>query len=314
MSTTVHLITLQSSLLHDKISLLARTVLKHGRKTKTRPCVFLVGGAVRDSILQVPPKDIDLEIYNITVTELDTLLRSTNPQAKITRHECYGTWSLRLPEGVLNVSVPRTETYHGQHHTDVTVTLNPRLSRKRALARRDFTINAILADPLTGTLYDPYHGRDDIRSGRLRAVNPKTFTHDPLRAWRAIQLTARYAMKPNTALIQLLKRMAIQPGAHLLSRERILAECDKMFVQYAVPSLGLELARTTGLLQARASALNDLALKPRAWHKLKKNLDTLTSQATTPAQCWQTILKTLNETQRSVLIQELALPKKYWIV
>lgn len=315
MPTTTHRIKRPITPLLAQATKLAQAVTQYSHsKSRLRPRAFLVGGAVRDSILHIPPKDVDLEVYGVPAAELDILLHATYRQAKITTHAQYGTWEVHIPEGTLNVSLPRTETYIGLNHTDIIVTLNPNLSRAQALARRDFTINAMLADPFTGSRYDPYQGEKDLEWHALRAVNPNTFTHDALRAWRAVQLTARYAMKPDSTLRQLLKRMAMQPAMHLLSSERILAECDKLFTADGIPSLGLELAKTTGLLKARIPSLNDLAQKPLTWNKLKKDLDTLTSQAATPARCWQTILKALNETERSALIQELVLPKKYRII
>lgn len=312
MPTTTHRSKRSVSPLLTQTVKLAQAVTKYGRsKSRLQPRVFLVGGAVRDSILQIPPKDADLEIYGIPPAELGMLLHATYTQAKITAHAQYGTWEVRTPEGILNVSIPRTETYFGPGHTDVMVALNPYLSRTQALARRDFTINAILADPLSGTYYDPYHGRRDLEAHTLRAVDPNTFTHDALRAWRAIQLTARYTLKPDSTLKRLLKHMATQPAMRLLSSERIVAECDKLFAPHGLPSLGLELARTSGLLKTRITPLSDVAQKPLVWKKLKEDLDALAFQAASPAQCWQTILKALNETERLVLISELMLPKKY---
>lgn len=279
-------------------------------KTDGQPEAFLVGGAVRDLICHVLPKDVDIEVYHLPHAQLDTLLRQLYGKS-VKNNIHFGTWEILTPAGQLNISIPRTETYYGPHHSDVTVTLNPHLPFKRALARRDFTMNAILVNLLTGSIHDPYHGHGDIKAGTLRAVNAQTFTHDTLRAWRAVQFVARYRLKPNHALVKLLAQMAGDAAMSILSNERILAECDKLFLPHSSPSLGLELAKTTGLLKARITSLNRLARNSPVWEKLKTDLDALTTQTASTVQCWQTIVKALNETERSVLIRELVLPKKY---
>lgn len=279
-------------------------------KPHRKPAAFLVGGAVRDLIMHTAPKDIDIEIYHLSSEQIDKLLRHIYG-IKIKSNNYFGTWEVSTPAGLLNVSIPRTEIYKGPHHTDVTITLDPHLPFSKALARRDFTMNAILVNLLTGAIYDPYHGSENLRTRALRVVNAKTFPHDALRAWRAMQFVARYKLTPDKTLVQLLKHMADSPAMALLSRERILAESNKLCMPHSTPSLGLELAHTTGLLHSRVPSLTRLATQAKTWQKLKNTIDTVVSHTHSPATFWQTILKALSETERSALIQELMLPKKY---
>lgn len=282
-----------------------------GIKAPQVPAAYIVGGAVRDIFFNSIPKDTDIEVYNLPAVALEKLLQKLYRPARIKNNPYYGTWEIYTNEGLLNISIPRTELYYGPHHTDVAIILNPYLSFAEALSRRDFTLNAILADPLRGVLHDPYRGVQDIGAKVLRAVSPASFAYDMLRAWRAIQLVGRYSLKPNKTLVSQLKHMAVSPAMPTLSSQRILAELDKLCMPQSNPSLGFELARATGLLHARIPSLAQTATQTNTWQNLKRDIDTVVAEGATPAAFWQTILKALSEKERSALIQELMLPKKY---
>lgn len=314
MPNTAYALTLPLTPLLRQAKRLAQTVIRlvpaHKRP---QPRAYLVGGAVRDIILNLPPKDIDIEVYHVTFPQLSTLLKKTYGDIPIRANARYGTWEIRTQAGSLNVSIPRTETQHGPGHTDLKVTLRPHLSRAKALARRDFTINAILADALTGKVYDPYQGARDIQKGILQPVAINTFAKDALRAWRAVQLLGRYNLRPGTTLQHLLKHMAKAPAMRVLSAERILAECDKLFTPGSKPSNALKVAQTSGLLTARIQPLAKLGKKPTAWRALLVELDrcAATKSKNTQAACWHAILKALSPQAGLVLIHTLKLPKKY---
>ena len=92
----------------------------------------------------------------------------------------------------LDVSIPRRERKSGRGHKAFVIEGDPSMSVAEAARRRDFTINAILQDPLTGELIDPYEGRRDLDQRVLRAVSSETFAEDSLRVLRAAQFAARF--------------------------------------------------------------------------------------------------------------------------
>src|SRR5690606_25094854 len=91
----------------------------------------------------------------------------------------------------LDVSLPRRESKTGRGHRAFRVEGDPHLSLADAARRRDFTINAMSRDPLTGELVDPFGGAADLEAGILRMVDPRTFAEDSLRVLRAVQFAAR---------------------------------------------------------------------------------------------------------------------------
>src|SRR5690606_24618694 len=101
----------------------------------------------------------------------------------------------------LDVSLPRRERKSGRGHRGFVIEGDPDMSFEEACSRRDFTVNAILKDPLTGEIVDPFGGREDIGRKLLRHVSTETFAEDSLRVLRAAQFAARleFDIAPETA-------------------------------------------------------------------------------------------------------------------
>src|SRR5438034_3578476 len=147
---------------------------------------LIVGGWVRDRLMGVEgSKDIDLEVYGIASDRIRTLLESFG------RVETVGESFQVYKLGDIDVSLPRRESKAGRGHRGFDVAGDPTMSVEEAARRRDFTINAIAWDPLTGGYLDPFDGRGDIRRRLLRIVDPVRFADDSLRVLRAVQFAAR---------------------------------------------------------------------------------------------------------------------------
>src|SRR6185295_15428423 len=129
-------------------------------------------------------KDIDIEVYQVPADKLRRVLESLG------RVEAVGESFQVYKVGDIDVSLPRRESKSGRGHRGFDVTGDPTMSVADAARRRDFTINAIAWDPLTGEYLDPFDGRSDITRRMLRVVDPATFRDDSLRVLRAVQFAA----------------------------------------------------------------------------------------------------------------------------
>jgi tRNA nucleotidyltransferase (CCA-adding enzyme) len=167
-------------------------------------------------------------------------------------------------EGAIDVSLPRTDSKSGPGHRGISVTGDPRLTVEEASRRRDFTINAMLLDPSTRELVDPWGGRTDLAARVLRAVDPARFGEDPLRALRAVQLAARFELAVEPATARLCASMPLRE----LPRERIFGELEKLLLKARRPSLGFALLREWGMLEIVAPELLPLKETPqdKEWH------------------------------------------------
>jgi len=169
---------------------------------------------------------------------------------------------LPLPE--VDVSLPRRDTKVARGHRGFEVTGDPGLSVSEAARRRDFTVNALLHDPLTGETLDPWRGADDLRDRRLRAVDPDTFVEDSLRVLRGMQLAARLEFTIDPDTVSLCRRVALDD----LPAERLWGEMEKLLLKARRPSLGLEWADHLAIVEKIFPELEALKGCPQEpeWH------------------------------------------------
>jgi tRNA nucleotidyltransferase (CCA-adding enzyme) len=130
---------------------------------------LVVGGWVRDRLMGLAGKDVDVEVFGVPADRLREILSAFGSVNAV--GESFTVYKV----GDVDVSLPRTESKTGRGHKGFTVTGDPSLPVKEAARRRDFTINAIAFDPLTGEYIDPFDGRGDLARRLLRAVVERLF-------------------------------------------------------------------------------------------------------------------------------------------
>lgn len=199
---------------------------------------LIVGGWVRDRTLGLAPKDLDIEVFGIAAPALRTVLE------RIGQVDAVGESFTVYKVGGLDVSLPRRESKTGRGHKGFTVEGDPHLSFEDAARRRDFTINAMSWDPLSGDTIDPFHGADDLKAGLLRAVDVTTFADDSLRVLRAVQFAARFTLTLDEATRALCRSLPLDD----LPAERIWGEVEKLLLRAPRPSVGLALALDLGIV------------------------------------------------------------------
>lgn len=236
--------------------------------------LYMVGGCVRDLLLQ---RDGSPDIDLTTGARPDTIKRlvaATHPVAIATVGETFGTVAVHYrrtspaPEGAADGEMQREPAFSSlmgnyPHDVDVIeittyrsdvyrpesrkpeVTFGDRLEDD--LLRRDFTINAMARDPLTGEVFDPYGGREDLERKIIRAVGDdpeRRFDEDPLRMLRAVRFAAQLGFTIERATGEAIQRQAATLGK--ISNERIRDELTKALVSPR-PDLALRLIVALGL-------------------------------------------------------------------
>jgi tRNA nucleotidyltransferase (CCA-adding enzyme) len=199
---------------------------------------LVVGGWVRDRLLGRASKDLDIEVHGLEPRRLRAVLERLG--AVNTVGESFTVYKVR---GV-DVSVPRRESKVGRGHRGFEVVGDPFLPVREAARRRDFTINAIMWDPLADTYEDPFGGRADLAARRLRLVDPATFADDSLRVLRAVQFVARFELEIDPATADVCRAIPLDD----LPAERIWGEVEKLLLRARRPSIGLALARDLGVV------------------------------------------------------------------
>ena len=150
--------------------------------------VYYVGGCVRDRLLGRESKDLDIEVHGVTPQQLEIVLDRMGSRRTV--GASFGVYG--LAGCGLDIAMPRREAAVGRGHRDFTVEVDPWLGPERAARRRDFTVNALMEDVLTGQVLDFFGGREDLRRGLLRHVDDHSFPEDPLRVLRGAQFAARF--------------------------------------------------------------------------------------------------------------------------
>lgn len=155
---------------------------------------YIVGGYVRDYILGIESKDIDIELHNTTIETAYELVK-TVADAKV-----FGKFGvISLNEYNTEFAIARTEQKTGTSHTDFTVQFINDGNLKLAASRRDFTINSMMYDLQNNLIIDNYGGKSDLEQKILRHVSD-AFAEDPLRILRGLKFIARYnlTIEPET--------------------------------------------------------------------------------------------------------------------
>jgi tRNA nucleotidyltransferase (CCA-adding enzyme) len=225
---------------------------------------LMVGGSVRDLILGEIFHDLDLEIYSLSADDVEFIASRFGEVGTVGK--AFAIVKL-VVEGVdIDLALPRCDSKVGDGHRGFIVDADPQLLPTDAARRRDFTINAIMADPLTGEIIDPFSGLADLELGLLRVVDASTFVEDPLRVLRAIQFVARFNLEVEPSSFDLLKSMI--PSLVTLAPERIGGEWRKLLLKAEQPSLGLSLALDLGVIEALHPELFALQSTPQEpeWH------------------------------------------------
>jgi len=219
---------------------------------------LIVGGWVRDQLLGHPSTNIDIEVFGVPPARLRQLLEPFG------RVEAVGESFQVYKLGDIDVSLPRRDSKAGRGHRGFIVVGDPDLSIAEAARRRDFTVNAISWDPLSGEYLDPFNGRVDLERRCLRVVDPATFPDDSLRVLRAVQLAARFEFTIDDRTAALCRRIALDD----LPAERIWGEFEKLLLLAARPSIGWALALDLGIVAALFPELRALAGCPQEpeWH------------------------------------------------
>ena len=200
-----------------------------------------VGGMVRDQLMGVACKDIDMEIYGITPQALRDIL--TGLGTVVEKGASFGVYGLE--HSGIDIAMPRRERATGTRHTDFEVAVDPNLSFREATRRRDLTVNAMMRDALTGELIDLWGGRRDLAARVIRHVSDETFPEDALRVFRAAQFAARLEATVAPETIGLCARMDV--GG--LSRERVFDELAKALMKAPRPSVFFRTLKSTNHLE-----------------------------------------------------------------
>ena len=197
--------------------------------------VFYVGGCVRDRLLGIENKDVDIEVHGISPEDLYSILEKVGEPLVYGRS--FGVFALRGED--IDIAMPRRERAVGKGHRDFVVDVDPFIGTREAARRRDFTINALMENAMTGEIVDHFGGQEDLKAGIIRHIDPATFVEDPLRVLRGAQFAARFSFSIAADTVELCRGIDLST----LSKERVEEELRKALLKADKPSIFFEAMR-----------------------------------------------------------------------
>lgn len=211
--------------------------------------IFVVGGAVRDLVMDKTPKDYDYLIVGATQEDVQKLeadgFQQVGKDFPVLLSPSGDEYALARIERKVGLG------YHGFECETEGVTL------EEDLARRDFTMNAMVQDPETGEIIDPYNGQQDIHDCRIRHVSD-AFAEDPVRILRAARFAARYGFDIANETMELMRNMVANGEVDALKKERVMQEFVKVVEETDTPSIFVEVLWNCGALQRLIPELPEL--------------------------------------------------------
>lgn len=220
---------------------------------------YLVGGAVRDGLLNLPVKDKDWVVVGASPQQMLELgFEQVGRDFPVFLH----------PSSHEEYALARTERKSGSGYTGFVCYSAPDVTLEQDLARRDLTINAIAQDA-DGHYYDPYGGRCDLENRLLRHVS-EAFNEDPLRVLRVARFAARYAhlnFRIASETLALMRSMAESGELSHLTPERVWKETEAA-LQTRNPQVFFQVLRDCGALAVLFPELDNLygVPAPAKWH------------------------------------------------
>lgn len=233
------------SLKHKLIHPVFRHVTKVTKIYKVKS--YVIGGYVRDLILNRPSKDIDIVVIGNGMQIAQEVAKLIDPKLKVTVYKNFGTAMFNYKDTEIEFVGARKESY--QRNSRKPIVEDGTLEDDQN--RRDFTINALaldLSENYFGELIDPFNGMLDLQNKIIKTpLDPTiTFSDDPLRMLRAIRFSTQLDFKLSEQVFEAIKLN--KNRIEIISRERINDELNKIILTKK-PSIGLLKLDETGLLE-----------------------------------------------------------------
>ncbi len=176
---------------NKKVEELIKNLIKKGAEC------YIVGGYVRDSLLGIKTKDIDIEVHGMS-------FEGISKEIKGIKNEKFGV--ITLKEYGVDFAIPRKEYKTGNFYNDFNIELNPYLDLKSSAKRRDFSINTLMYDFEKKIMIDNFGGIEDLKKKRIKHIS-KSFVEDPLRALRAIRFSVNLNFQIDEKTYELCQEM-----------------------------------------------------------------------------------------------------------
>ena len=225
----------------EYVKIIAQEVHKYGGST------YFVGGYVRDRLLNIESKDIDIEIHGLSKEQILNII------SKVGIPQIYGDSFEVISLAHSNIDISYVEA---------------NVSKKQACMRRDFTMNAMMQDVLSDEIIDYFDGKKHIKDKQIHVISKQSLIDDPLRVYRMAQFAARFQFDIAQESMEYGRKIDLKT----IKQERILEELRKVMLKSTKPSIFFTVLKTMNQLEPHFSELKALIdLKQNQIHHEEKD-------------------------------------------
>lgn len=210
--------------------------------------IYIVGGTVRDAFTGMPMKDIDLIVDGLSYSGIKKAIAPFGDMKLV--GESFSVIKF-IPKGHVgedyDIAVPREDKKVGDGHKGFEINTDG-VDILDDLKRRDFTINSMAINVMTGEILDPFNGKSDISKRLIKATDKAAFADDPLRILRGIQFASRFNFDVETGTKELMRKHA--SSIKEITGERILDEFQKILMKDGNTQTAMRLLHETDVDKA----------------------------------------------------------------
>ena len=233
----------------NTLNLIIQTIEANGGK------IYFVGGFVRDKLLNIASKDVDIEVFGLSYQQLFEILEQFGKVDLVGK--AFGVLKVTIYGQDYDFNLPRKDSKNGIGHKGFSISVDHTMTIEEAASRRDFTINSMSIDS-KGNLVDPFNGREDLRNRKLNPTSI-TFKDDVLRILRAFQFSARFDLFSSYLLNDYCFDMI--KDYYTLPKERIWEEWKKWALKGKYYSQSLRVLRHINVITLYPEIDNIVTIK-----------------------------------------------------
>lgn len=262
--------------------------------------LYRVGGSVRDWLLHRVSHDNDYVVTGLTSEAFETAFSKNSANGK-----AFSVYRMFIERSFVDVAMARREHQHGVGHKAFLVTSDGTVTLLEDLKRRDFTVNAMAIDVLTGQFIDPFNGKSDAANRILRAVST-AFQEDSLRVYRG----ARFCSELNFSIEQetLCTMRSMRCNLTHLSVERVFEECKKAMLS-SDPLQFFTMLKHAGVLSENFPEIVQLSDDYEQWQEIQRAVTWMVHNSSEPFMRFAAIAYSLPLHDKRSLYLRLKFPK-----
>jgi tRNA nucleotidyltransferase/poly(A) polymerase len=240
---------LPPGVLKEAMQTIARAVSNFPSQSSVLPRALIVGGYVRDLVRGEMPLDADMQVYGVAPEKIESVICNLFPGKVHRAGKSYEILIIKLTDKLrIDLSLPRKSLASSEAPFECGSAF---ICPREAAKQRDFSMNNLAMDPISGEIFDWFGGIKDMSLGALRVTCAPHFIKRSIHPYRAAQFSARFGFMPDIECYQQIALISKSDEFAALNPNRLQRELTKLLLSGKNPSLGLEVLRRSAVIERK---------------------------------------------------------------